>query len=225
MAGEVELYSSYIDLKGWNKEPRDDFTELNSWLKPLVNSTSRILEIGFGDGQALRWARGHGCEVTGVEIIPELVSRAKQQGFDAFSSLDDVKGKFDTLLAMDVFEHLTVHELSEMLHKCRGLLRVSGLLVARFPNGASPFCAYYQSGDATHLKPLSPRALDQIARPAGFELVTAFNPRSIRPGFSEAMKDRTKFFIRDVIERLYGKIYYGRSFPLDPNVVVVLGAK
>jgi 2-polyprenyl-3-methyl-5-hydroxy-6-metoxy-1,4-benzoquinol methylase len=41
----------------------------------------RILEIGFGNGVLLRFAKDGGAEVLGTEIIPELLKAAAEAGF------------------------------------------------------------------------------------------------------------------------------------------------
>jgi hypothetical protein len=222
MTGEAELYDSYIELKGWGRGAEDDYAEFEAWMTPWVRSGAQVLELGFGNGQFLRWARQRAASVHGVEIIPPLVNAARSQGFTAESSTEPLSGPYDVIAAFDVFEHLGVDQLSQMMRECSRLLAPEGAIIAKFPNGASPFSSYYQASDATHLKPLAPRALGQIAFPAGLEVVKAFNPRVVYPGIKNRLKSLVAFTVRDVVERMINFAYFGRRFPMDPNVVVIL---
>lgn len=223
---DVDLYSSYVELKGWSEDDKDGYTEYDSWFAPLLAPGAKLLDIGFGDGTLLRWARRSGCDAAGVEIIPELLQRAASQGFAVHKRTQEIDETFDVVCAMDVFEHLTVNDLAAMLEECRRLLKPGGILVAKFPNGASPFSGYYQASDATHLKALAPRALAQIAVRAGLKVAKVFNPRSWPPSrLPGRVKRALKYKMRNLVERLYCALYFGTRFPIDPNVVVVLRAR
>ena len=50
----------------------------------------KLLEIGFGPGAFLGWARDSGAIVVGVDIQSELVAAACSRGFEAYEHLEDV---------------------------------------------------------------------------------------------------------------------------------------
>jgi hypothetical protein len=124
-----------------------------------------------------------------------------------------------------VLEHLSLDDLKDILRLAKTILKPGGSLIAQFPNGASPCSLRSQSGDYTHVKPLSPSAMRQIAEPLGLRLTGSFNPRSLPPGFLHRLRRRLVYLCRDFIEIALGMIYFGNRMPLDPNVTVVLSPK
>jgi SAM-dependent methyltransferase len=220
-----ELYSSYSSFKGWGgaaapvrPEEFSEILKLGRCAQP-----SRILEIGFGRGQFLDWARAGGHDVVGVEIIPEMIGAARSRGHAVHETLEkEIDGQFDLIVAIDVFEHISYSELTTMLLRCRQLLRSSGRLVARFPNGDSPFSGRYQNGDATHVKPMTASALGQIALPLGIEVERATNSRALPPNVGARLKRRVIYALRDLVEILIGRIYFSTRAPMDPNILVVM---
>jgi SAM-dependent methyltransferase len=221
----TDLYNSYSSFKGWDDTaphvPPEEFEEILAWGK--CKPAARILEIGFGSGQFLDWARGAGHEVAGIEIIPQMIAAAKSRGHLVYESLEsEIDGLFDLIVAIDVLEHIPHDRLAEMLSQCRRLLAPGSHLVARFPNGDSPFSARYQNGDATHLKPLTASSLAQIAAPVGMRLAHAGNSRALPKGLSAALKRRVIYMLRDMAETVIGRLYYGSRVPMDPNILVVM---
>lgn len=221
----AELYQSYAAFKKWDgfssPVPEEDFA-LIAAMGQCTDSV-RMLEIGFGSGQFLDWARAQGFQIAGIEIIPEMVEAARRRGHVVF---DDLHGKidetFDVVVALDVLEHIPPTELKKFLGRINTLLRPSGRLIARFPNGDSPFSGRYQHGDATHMPPLTAISLSQIAATVGLSIVSATNPRPLPVAQFARLKRRVIYSVRDLIEILLGRIYFGTRFPMDPNILVVI---
>ena len=222
MDSDSALYAGYAEFKGlsWEEKPRT--TRFASWLAPLIPPGCDLLDFGFGAGEVLRWARGRGCTAVGVERLPELVAAALADGFYAKEDASQITRLQDRIIAVDVLEHLSNAQLSAFLEDCQRLLRQGGLMVSRFPNAASPFSGYYQSGDVTHLRALSPSALIQQAGQHGLVHVKTFNPRFRPPGILKSMRSSCAYALRDLVEIAIGNLYFGYRIPLDPNVVVVL---
>lgn len=218
------LYDRYVAFKGWGEEGRDsadEFATLLGFSRKIA--PYRLLEIGFGRGDLLDWARAQGIETHGVEIIPELVKRAQERGHSVSASgLGQLRtGDFDVVVAVDVLEHFTLAELQDFLTQVRRVLCPDGVFIARFPNGQSPFSGLFQHGDLTHTLQLTPNALRQLAAPAGLSLGGAYNCRPLGRGFT-TLKRRLAYLVRDFVETIVGYVYFGHRIPLDPNVVAVL---
>jgi len=227
------LYKGYTTWKGWNK-PRiydagDDVYNTECQRGGLCRNGS-ILELGFGRGDFLTWANNNGHHVVGIELIPELVEHARNTGHDVIlcdgrPPVLDAERMFDLIVAFDVFEHLTVSELYHWLCWMRDHLKENGRIVARFPNGGSPFGRLYQSSDLTHKSTLSAIGIDQIARQSQLKLVAHYN--AARPARGSGLTRlkflrRLTYLVRDVIEIFIGYIYFGHREPLDPNLTIIL---
>ena len=224
MGQSPDFYSSYIAFKRWEADENLNRPEDYAALFALSRRPhpARLLDIGSGRGGLLDWAKSHGVETSGTEIIHELAQRSESRGHRMLDpALMEAAGPFDLVTAIDVLEHLTPDEIHAVLVKIHGLIAPNGRFLARFPNGQSPFSGMYQHGDLTHVRHLSPGSLRQIAETCQLEMVGAYNPRSMPPGL-RGLKRRAAYFVRDAIEITLGYAYFGYRVPMDPNVVVVL---
>lgn len=114
---------------------------------------SRVLEIGFGNGGFLGFARDQGWDVHGLECNPLLVETAQKNGFkveNANSTAGFESASFDLIVAFDVLEHLSRDTILPFLRDIQRCLKPGGVFLARFPNGDSPFSMRAQNADPTH---------------------------------------------------------------------------
>jgi SAM-dependent methyltransferase len=226
---DKEPYDSYSRFKGWDNAPSEfrpeDFACL---LKAAVGSRGplAILDYGFGDGNFMDWAKAAGHEVVGVDILPDMVEAARSRGHAALLTTEMFgrlgEREFDVVVALDVIEHMDAKDFGVLMELCRKVLKDDGIVLAKFPNGDSPFFGRYQFGDFTHGKPISSSSVRQLALHNGMKLVRAFNPRSLPPGLLRMMKRRLTYLARDMIEIFIGYVYFGMRIPMDPNIAVIL---
>ena len=221
------LYEGYAEAKGWTGQesaaqfPFFDHLAALAGMKP-----GRLLEVGFGEGCLLDWAKARGYAATGNDILPSMVEAARNRGLDV--RLGELKAgdfpdhSFDWIIAMDVLEHLTTNQIIGHLTLFRALLKRGGRVVARFPNGASPFFGVHHYGDVTHVTHLSPESLGQLAAHAGMVVSRELRLRPYPPGIGAKAKRWLSYRARDAIELLAATAYYGRRLTLDPDATVVL---
>ena len=123
-------YDNYISWKSWDRFGHydcmlDEYYTLE--LKENISVDSKVLEIGFGSGSLLKWLIDQGCHVHGVEINPDLISRAKENNIKLLnfsdSGLAGYENYFDTIIAFDVLEHLTFDEITLLLDQISFLLK------------------------------------------------------------------------------------------------------
>lgn len=112
--------------------------------------------------------------------------------------------------------------MADLLRSARGLLTPSGRVLARFPNEASPFGAFYQSGDVTHMTLLSSGSISQVAVAAGMRVVSIGNAARSMQGRRNRLVRRAAYLARDMIEWTLGQIYFGQRVAFDPMLTVVL---
>ncbi|HEY2396266.1 MAG TPA: class I SAM-dependent methyltransferase [Rudaea sp.] len=225
------LYDGYTRWKGWQGEFEAgdrDARYFAAELDGIDLSGKRVLEIGFGNGNFLAWARSRNAEVIGTEIIDALVAQACNKGYDARAAslltLLASGQQFDLVVAFDVFEHWPKDELVANLRLLHTLLARDGLLLARFPNGHSPFGRVYQHGDLTHVTALSSSSIAQLALMTGFSVERLGNARRVpaRRGLWTVLKHHWRRFRRARIEIALGKLYGFGRLPLDPNLSALL---
>jgi 2-polyprenyl-3-methyl-5-hydroxy-6-metoxy-1,4-benzoquinol methylase len=229
-------YRTYREWKGWDSDahqtPKFQRMYFRKQLERYgIRPPGHLLEIGFGHGDMLKTAKDWGFHVNGIEILPELVEEAKHAGFEvecADMTRDDFRmgvheGRYDTVLAMDVLEHLPVEASIVFLKRLGKMLKPQGRILLRFPNGGSPAGLVLQNGDHTHRQAITESKLQQLVCGTGLKVehfdntIRKLDKRSrtwwLRP---------VLFLFRDIVEICYGYIYLGRRTPLDKSCVAVL---
>jgi len=227
----LQFYDDYLAFKSWDDTRAavlDEIFAIEAG-RTGISPPAAALEIGFGSGHFLDWAAAKGYRTTGVEIIASLVESAARRGHRALHGLprevlNPAVDRFDLIAAFDVFEHMTVEEILDFLRLAASLLNPGGRVLARFPNGASPFGVFYQMGDITHVTALSAARIRQIGLSSGLGLVATFNAaRPIAGTTRRVLAQKARYLVRDAIEAFIGRLYFGSVVPLDPNITVVLG--
>ncbi|WP_294196930.1 class I SAM-dependent methyltransferase [uncultured Sphingomonas sp.] len=221
-----DVYRDYDSWKGWSggtsaQERRLIDIEL---ARTGVSPPARVLEIGFGSGAFLLYLQSLGFECWGIERRDEHDAELERLGLTIRSGeMSDLPSEhFDLVCAMDVFEHLEKPDIIAMLRKVRTVLKPGGRLLARFPNGASPFGAMNQSADLTHLTLLSITSFSQACRIAGLDVVGGWNSAvSWRgEGLLRSIVKPITLAGRRLVEIALGGLFYGERRALDMNVTV-----
>jgi cyclopropane fatty-acyl-phospholipid synthase-like methyltransferase len=230
-ADSPQLYCGYADWKNWQGDFAPSDREARYFAAELTGiplAGKRVLEIGFGNGSFLAWAKAQGADVVGTEIDTAMIERARAKGFAAqpasLEALAAAQQRFDLVVAFDVFEHWDKPTLLANLQQIAALLCADGLVLARFPNGQSPLGRVYQYGDLTHQTVLSASSLAQLARLTGFSVVRVGNARRVpaRRDFFTVLKHHWRRLLRARIERRIGKLYGMGRLALDPNLSALL---
>lgn len=123
-----------------------------------------FLEVGFSQGGLLKWALDCGANAHGIEHEQFLVDVGRQRGIHTFKPDEFVWGqtKFDLIIAFDVFEHISQDELATLLKNISNSLTPSGKLLAKFPNGTSPFGRTLQYASIYHVQVVSASKVRQL---------------------------------------------------------------
>ena len=150
--------NTYIDWKNWEedsfgKTSKLEETYFNNIVKLLkLKRSSKILEIGFGNGSFLGYAVSQKFNYDGVESNQNLVDLAIDNNFSAYTSLDkiDTETKYDLIILFDVIEHINADAVEDFFKEMNVHLEETGSIFLRFPNGSSPLGLGNQHGDVTH---------------------------------------------------------------------------
>lgn len=106
------------------------------WLKNILKYTKlggRLAEVGCGLGQLSYLLKQAGDEQTAFELSPEICKLIKEK-LDinvVCGELSCSNESYDTIVAIDVFEHLLDPE--QFLENCRDRLNENGVLVLQMP--------------------------------------------------------------------------------------------
>jgi len=134
----------------------------------------RLLDIGCGNGEFLRFAKKHGWDVVGIDFDNKAVSEARSTGLDVrLGSLItvDIGGKFDFISLSHVIEH--VYNPVELINSCYSLLNEDGVLWFETPNiesfGRSIYSSCWRGYEPPrHLIIFNRASLKKMCRDAGF---------------------------------------------------------
>jgi SAM-dependent methyltransferase len=140
------------------------------WAEQGSKGPLRLLDFGAGNGRFARALRERGHAVCAVEPDPALRAAIRAAGIDARESLASFEGRrFDGIYSVNVLEH--VEDDLSLLGELRERLVPGGRLYAYVP----AFQLLFSANDARvgHVRRYARRALLDVARRAGFEVLDA----------------------------------------------------
>lgn len=229
MADTTALYEDYHAWKGWS-DPFRWTPESGRYYAAelgIAPAGLDILEIGFGAGGFLGWARDNGARVSGSELTAASVRAAQRAGIALHRPDFERQGglpaaSLDAVVAFDVFEHIDPSEIPAKLDAIARALRPGGRLVMRYPNGQSPFGLFAQHGDATHIVALSRAKMEQYAAGTGLRTLRYGGAASVRSG--SAVRDLARG-LRTLIQGIHARTIrfaYATDVELAPVVTHVM---
>ena len=230
--------NGYREWKGWAEQEFGAVdrtaahyfaTELREAGIPSVNGL-HVLELGFGNGAFATWASVAEAHYLGTEAIPALVAAARHAGIDAYPSTIDLAdvvpaGTLDLVVAFDVFEHLPLQQLEELLVRLSTLIVRGGVVLARVPSGDSPFARAVQHGDLTHRLVLGSSAVRQLAMSVGYEVASIRRPAFpvLGLGLKTCVRRALVALAQRLCHRFIASALMGGGAPvLTPTMVFVL---
>lgn len=140
-----ELFKSMLDSRMnytcayWRNAHDLDSAQLNklelSCQKLKLEPGLRVLDIGCGFGALAKYAaENYGVHVIGITVSKEQYEYAKQNcsGLPVeihFQDYRDVKGEFDRIVSLGMFEHVGYRNYSTYMHKVKDCLKDDGLFL------------------------------------------------------------------------------------------------
>lgn len=219
-------YDGYREWKQWDRlfDPQPHESALFAKeFRGITIAGKRWLDIGFGSGALLGWARSQGATIAGIEIQPELRQAAQAQGITTFNGIETVQdASFDVITAFDVLEHIPRELIIPFLQQIRRAAASNATVVFRVPNCQSAAGLLNQFGDVTHITMLSGPILTKLCTQAGLEPATYREALDSR--YRQSLLKRLLRPLQDIIKYFY-KIFIRTVFssgntPLSANVIV-----
>lgn len=147
------------------------------WVLTQTGEPGTLLDYGAGNGAFAHHCKNNGWEVQGVELSESARQVANRDfGLHLVSPEEalngGVKGNLDAITLWHVLEHLP--DPSQWADRFSSWLKPGGTLVIAVPNPGSYDAAHYSSNWAAYDVPLhlwhfSPRSLDLLLEPRGFQ--------------------------------------------------------
>jgi SAM-dependent methyltransferase len=232
------LYDSYVQSHLSAVELKNRLAVRAPFLRALITNhfpadrNARILELGCGYGALIHYARGLGyTNMKGVDVSPEQVAGAKQLGIpdviqgDLFTTLKDVaNNSLDTVITIDVIEHLSKDELLEFADEVFRVLDTGGLWISHQPNAASPFFGRVRYGDLTHQVAYTTESIRQLVLAVGFADVECYEDVPIVHGAASLVRRVLWSLVRSAM-RVYLIIECGVSDELFSQNFLSLARK
>ncbi len=147
--------------------------------------SARIVDLACGSGAFLYFLRITGYKnISGADVSPEQIRLAHTFGIpeakcrDILSELRETRSEtVDTVLLMDILEHLESEELFDVLDQVFRVMKKGGTCIAHVPNAEGLFGMRIRYGDLTHERAFAPKSAEQLFRTIGFEKVRCFEDR------------------------------------------------
>lgn len=193
------------------------------------DKTLRLLDIGCGNGSLLAAAKEKGyTNVVGIDISPEQVEIANKLGVleVKLGNLNDLitqqNEKFDVISGMDIIEHFSKDELTELVLNLKKILNPGGMVIFRTPNMDAPYTSVFSYGDFTHECLLNKSSALQLMKSCGYSSVQVSGGLiRIKNPIKEIPRKLLWFFI--VIKIKIWLFASGRTWSqvvFSPNIVI-----
>ncbi len=231
-----KLYDQYVTSgqagKSANATPEAHFAANAPYVQRTIEKfmpadrSSRIVDLGCGHGGWLYFLKQSGyANVAGVDISAQQVQFAHELGIAEvqlgnLSEFIDSEDSVDVVIMMDILEHLTIDESTELLQQISDKVTPGGRLVIHVPNGEGLFGQRIRYGDLTHELCFTPKSMHQLLSPLGFSDIQCFEDRPIVHGLKSAIR-RLVWDIGTLFPRLLLAAETGRvSCVLSQNMTV-----
>lgn len=141
---DMKYDESYLSNKDWNlntfatlyhSEKRYFDAEIKR-INQVLGSGANVLEIGFGNGKFLQYAKQSGWNVEGTELNPGLIELAKSKGFKVHAVADlsqFASDHYDLIVAFDLLEHLSHEQIENLFFRCEKNLEKRRRVFSQIP--------------------------------------------------------------------------------------------
>lgn len=210
------IYKFYSSARNSSLIPTDisGLSNREPYFKDIIeryfpkNKDINILELGCGHGSFQFFINDAGyTNSKGIDGSEEQVKGAKELGInnviygdilEYLISLDDCS--LDLIVAIDIFEHFTKVELTELIDHLYRVLNIGGMIISHQPNSEGPYGNYIRHSDYTHEISFTRQSIAQIFLASNFKKIESYEDKPIVHGIKSALR----FFVWEFVLR---KIY------------------
>jgi SAM-dependent methyltransferase len=159
--------------KGFVGDPRREWEDD---VVSRLDDGARVLELGCGGGSPETRRLANRFALTGVDISPRQVERARaaipetQFVCADFTELELPAGSFDAVASFYVFNHVPRELLAPLLERIHGWLVPGGWLLTAFGESDNPGWTGEWLGAQTFFASFPPEVNSRLVREAGFTI-------------------------------------------------------
>ena len=191
-AAEENAYQAvdYFEFENLLRGSQESVRNAQKQYLPLLRQDAPVFDLGCGRGELLSLLKENGIPADGAELYEEYAAFCRDKGLDVVcgDGIAVLKGKEDDSLggvtAMQVIEHLTPGQISDLCSTAYRKLRKGGRLILETPN---PLClsiytnAFYM--DPSHTRPVHPKTMEYLLKKTGFSSVKVIFTENSKVGY------------------------------------------
>ena len=207
-----KIYKYYSNISGRNLAPQtvEGFKSREPFFNKIINEhfpknkDIKIVEVGCGYGSFGYFIQQAGYKnYVGIDGSESQVNEAKRLGINIqlgnlveyIKNLDD--NSIDLLIAIDVIEHFTKEELSDLVDEFYRVLKKNGKIITHQPNAESPFGNSIRYGDFTHELAFTRSSVSQLFLSSGFNSIKSYEDKPI----SHGLKSKIRYVLWEYLVR------------------------
>jgi len=174
LAGSREWYDSAYLMRRVVPQPKvQNYFQIGLSSLP---GRSKILDIGCGEGDFIKYAADRGYQVWGTDFSEEMIALAKKNApqakffagtFEEFLR-QHPQEKFNGAVIFEVLEHLS--DPLSTLREVKKILKPGGRVIVSVPNRGAWPVTHFGDHPPNHLSWWSKRSLSILVQKAGFEV-------------------------------------------------------
>ena len=208
--GVMKKESTVQEIIDLSRQLQETYRERNERLidfwtsRGFLNERTQLLDVGSGVGHMVESLRKRyvSMEITCVEPSRPYQLHLEQCGFNVISEIDSVRGKFDSILLVEVIEH--VLDPRDLLRKAKLRLNDKGRIFLTTPCGELPkknrnTKAYDEESHIHFFTEKSLKSACQLAslKPIELEYIEAVYPKSPKP---KGLRSKINYTVAKLLE-------------------------
>jgi hypothetical protein len=217
MRSRIQLVS-FLYKQGLN--PGEILTRLS--FRKALQGSEKVLEVGCGKTPNMQWLGIP--NTTGIDGYAPYLEEARRQKLHSEFILGDVReldryfkpGQFDTVVALDVIEHLTKEDGLRMMRSMENI--ASKKIVFFTPSGFIPQHSFENNNLQEHLSGWEAQEMEQL----GYKVAGLLGPKKLR-GEMHVLKWRPRFFW--ALVSLLGHFLWTRWCPSQAAAILCVKIK
>jgi ubiquinone/menaquinone biosynthesis C-methylase UbiE len=139
-----KFYDKNINLH--HEEFNYDLIQYKEWLDLLIsmmNKGSKILDLGCGNGRAVKYFIDREFKGIGIDLSDKMLNLAKENVIKGefykkdFTQLDFESNSFDAIISFFALNHIEKEKFKQVISDCKKILKKGGFLLLGMVKGTS----------------------------------------------------------------------------------------